>query len=125
MVDDTVKVGIVADDIRDHIGRYSKNFITLPIGETGVKKYGLLIRGSSPSDTIMLMISKRDEIYRTPDGDSFNVMITVSSKDRKKALEILEDFEKKMPFKLRKASEFVKKREQFFSKLIEEYLKKI
>ena len=37
----------------------------------------------------------------------------------------VEDFEKKMPFKLREASEFVKIREQLFSKYLEEYLKKI
>ena len=124
MAGNVVKVGTVVDDIRNHIGRYSKDFITFPIGDPGTKKYALFINRSSPSDTMMLMVSKRDTIFRTPDGDSFNVMLTIFGLDKEKTNETLKEFEEKMPFKLREASEFIKKREQFFFKLVEEYFKK-
>lgn len=117
-----VKVGTVVDNITDHIGRYSNKFISIPFGEPGVHKYGLFIRENKYP--MMLLISKRDQLVRTPDGDSYNIMITVMGKDKKRANEILEEFEKKMPFELREAPEFIKKSSQFFFKLVEDMLEK-
>ncbi len=119
MEDNAVKVGTVNDDIREHIERYSNDFFELSLGFPGVKKYALRVKGATPSDSLMVLISQRDCIVRTPDGDSYNIMITVMGKDKKKAKDILEDFEKKMPFVLREGSEYIKQSSQFFFKLVE------
>lgn len=111
-----LKVGTVHEKcITDHLRHYSSEFKMISLGDPNIIKYVLMIKGVPP---YMLMVSKKKENVYTPDGKSHNIMVTVMGKDDKITHQILKDFEKRIPFKLREPSELTRKQAQPFFELI-------
>lgn len=93
-----VKIAICEDDILPYLQKYSNKFISVPLGLTDVRKYGLI------ENNTMLMISQSKSILHKCDA-IYNIMLTLMNMAKVESQFDLQSFEQSMPFTLLPASQ--------------------